>query len=55
MVHEQSHTYLQGPKKETTDMGMTGYKAEDQARDLSGLKHDATRNNLTTEAINIDL
>lgn len=36
-------------------MRMTGYKVEDQARDLSGLKHDITRNNVTIEAITIYL
>jgi len=38
-----------------TDIRMTGYMAEDRGRDLSGMKHDAARNNLTIEAVTIYL
>jgi hypothetical protein len=34
---------------------MTGCKAEDQARDLSGMKHNATHNNVTIETITISV
>jgi len=46
---------MQGPKEATTDTRMTGYKAQDRTRDLSRLKHYATRNNVTIETVTIYL
>ena len=50
-----TYSQLSGIKVKAVIRPKSGYKAEYRARDLSGLKHDVTLNNVTIEAINIYL
>jgi hypothetical protein len=50
-----TYSQLSGTKVKAVIRQKSGYKAEDRAGDLSGLKHDATLNNVTIEAIAIYL